>query len=395
MRDRFPFFSSNTDITYLDSAATSQTLDTVINDSADFLLNRKSNRHTNHNMGVWVNDQYHSAKDKIGQWLNITDPARRIAFNSGASQGLYDAVQLVKQRYTGHISVYVGIDSHHSLLLPLRDASNDIKYINVRNNGILDLDAVEEAIKEDSATCKVIAINAVGNVLGTKQDLDRVRELCKKYDAISIIDACQSMGKIKHNYDGFDFVAWSWHKIYGPTGLGCLMFDEKWLWYNPVHPGGSSASMVSLKDVTYHDTAARFESGTHNFQAICTLPNLLDWLIENQEDITAHDEMLAEYANELCNTKVVPSHTGLVSFASQYSTSDDISTMLGTDSICVKGGNLCAEPLVAGITNKNNLVRVSWGAYTTKEEIKFVFDKIKEIDERTEDWGNTLPPQST
>jgi len=395
MRDRFPFFSSNTDITYLDSAATSQTLDTVINDSADFLLNRKSNRHTNHNMGVWVNDQYHSAKDKIGQWLNIADPAKRIAFNSGASQGLYDAVQLVKQRYTGHISVYVGIDSHHSLLLPLRDASNDIKYINVRNNGILDLDAVEEAIKEDSATCKVIAINAVGNVLGTKQDLDRVRELCKKYDAISIIDACQSMGKIKHNYDGFDFVAWSWHKIYGPTGLGCLMLDEKWLWYNPVHPGGSSASMVSLKDVTYHDTAARFESGTHNFQAICTLPNLLDWLIENQEDITAHDEMLAEYANELCNTKVVPSHTGLVSFASQYSTSDDISTMLGTDSICVRGGNLCAEPLVAGITNKNNLVRVSWAAYTTKEEIKFVFDKIKEIDERTEDWGNTLPPQST
>ena len=69
--------------------------------------------------------------------------------------------------------------------------------------------------------------------------------------------------------------------------------------------------------------------------------------------------------------------------------------MLGTDSICVRGGNLCAEPLVAGITNKNNLVRVSWAAYTTKEEIKFVFDKIKEIDERTEDWGNTLPPQST
>lgn len=395
MRDRFPFFDKNADTTYLDSAATSQTLDTVINDSNDFLINRKSNRHTNHSMGNWVNEQYYTAKEKVGQWLDIKDPVKRIAFNSGASQGLYDAVQLVKQRYTGHISVYVGIDSHHSLLLPLRDASNDIKYINVRNNGILDLDAVEEAIKEDSATCKVIAINAVGNVLGTKQDLDRVREICKKYDAISIIDACQSMGKIKHNYDGFDFVAWSWHKIYGPTGLGCLMLDEKWLWYNPVHPGGSSASMVSLKDVTYLDTAARFESGTHNFQAICTLPNLLDWLIENQSDITAHDEMLAEYANELCKTKVVPSHTGLVSFASQYSTSDDISTMLGTDSICVRGGNLCAEPLVAGITNKNNLVRVSWAAYTTKEEIKFVFDKIKEIDERTEDWGNTLPPQST
>ena len=382
MRDRFPFFSSNTDITYLDSAATSQTLDTVINDSADFLLNRKSNRHTNHNMGVWVNDQYHSAKDKIGQWLNIADPASRIAFNSGASQGLYDAVQLIKQRYTGHISVYVGIDSHHSLLLPLRAASNDIKYINVRNNGILDLDAVEEAIKEDSATCKVIAINAVGNVLGTKQDLDRVRSLCKKYDAISIIDACQSMGKIEHNYDGFDFVAWSWHKIYGPTGLGCLMLDEKWLWYSPVHPGGGSVSHVSLNKVTYLETANRFESGTQNLQAICTLPNLLDWLMDNQLEIINHDKEITAYANELFKNKLVKSHTGLISFTTDSGTVEDVVMMLDAYNICVRGGNLCAEPLVAGITNKNNLIRVSWSAYTTKEELEFVFEKIGEVSAR-------------
>jgi cysteine desulfurase/selenocysteine lyase len=247
---------------------------------------------------------------------------------------------------------------------------------------MLDLDAVEDAIKEDSATCKVIAINAVGNVLGTKQDLDRVRSLCKKYDAISIIDACQSMGKIKHNYDGFDFVAWSWHKIYGPTGLGCLMLDEKWLWYNPVHPGGGSVLHVSLTEVKYLATANRFESGTQNLQAICTLPNLLDWLIDNHENIIAHDEMLTEYANKLCKNKVVPSHTGLISFATDSGTVEDVVMMLDAYNICVRGGNLCAEPLVAGITNKNNLIRVSWAAYTTKEELKFVFEKIGEVSAR-------------
>jgi cysteine desulfurase/selenocysteine lyase len=383
MRNRFPFFKLNPNITYLDSAATSQTLDSVVEDSTNFLLNHKANAHrSGHSMGAWVDEHYHSAKNKIGEWLNIPNPAERIVFNSGASQGLYDAVQLVKQRYTGHISVYVGIDSHHSLLLPLRDASNDIKYINVRNNGMLDLDAVEEAIKEDSATCKVIAINAVGNVLGTKQDLDRVRSLCKKYDAISIIDACQSMGKIEHNYDGFDFVAWSWHKIYGPTGLGCLMLDEKWLWYNPVHPGGGSVLHVSLSEVSYLETANRFESGTQNLQAICTLPNLLDWLIENYKNIIAHDEMLTEYANKLCKNKVVPSHTGLISFATDSGTVEDVVMMLDAYNICVRGGNLCAEPLVAGITNKNNLIRVSWSAYTTKEELEFVFEKIGEVSAR-------------
>tara|TARA_B100000497_G_C7682779_1_gene413266 strand:- start:398 stop:1564 length:1167 start_codon:yes stop_codon:yes gene_type:complete len=383
MKDRFPFFASNPDTVYLDSAATSQTLDTVIQDTNDFLLNHKSNAHrSGHSMGAWVDEKYHSAKNKIGEWLNITSPDKRIAFNSGASQGLYDAVQLIKQRFTGHISVYVGVDAHHSLLLPLRDASTDIKYINVMKDGTLDLDAVNNAMRTDSATCKVLAVNAVSNVLGVVQDLDKIRDICKNNNAISILDACQSMGKIEHNYDGFDFVTWSWHKIYGPMGLGCLLLDEKWLWYSPVHPGGGSVSHVSLNKVTYLETANRFESGTQNLQAICTLPNLLDWLMDNQLQIINHDKEITAYANELFKNKLVKSHTGLVSFTTDSGTVEDVVMMLDAYNICVRGGNLCAEPLVTGLTDKNNLIRISWGAYTTKEEIDFVFEKIGEVSAR-------------
>jgi len=383
MKDRFPFFAANPDTVYLDSAATSQTLDTVIQDTNDFLLNHKSNAHrSGHSMGAWVDEKYHSAKNKIGEWLNITSPDKRIAFNSGASQGLYDAVQLIKQRFTGHISVYVGVDAHHSLLLPLRDASTDIKYINVMKDGMLDLDAVNNAMRTDSATCKVLAVNAVSNVLGVVQDLDKIRDICKNNNAISILDACQSMGKIEHNYDGFDFVTWSWHKIYGPMGLGCLLLDEKWLWYSPVHPGGGSVSHVSLNKVTYLETANRFESGTQNLQAICTLPNLLDWLMDNQSQIINHDKEITAYANELFKNKLVKSHTGLISFTTDSGTVEDVVMMLDAYNICVRGGNLCAEPLVTGLTDKNNLIRVSWGAYTTKEEIDFVFEKIGEVSAR-------------
>lgn len=383
MRDRFPFFAGEQNTVYLDSAATSQTLDTVIQDTNDFLLNHKSNAHrSGHSMGAWVDEKYHSAKNKIGEWLNITSPDKRIAFNSGASQGLYDAVQLIKQRFTGHISVYVGVDAHHSLLLPLRDASTDIKYINVMKDGTLDLDAVNNAMRTDSATCKVLAVNAVSNVLGVVQDLDKIRDICKNNNAISILDACQSMGKIEHNYDGFDFVTWSWHKIYGPMGLGCLLLDEKWLWYSPVHPGGGSVSHVSLNKVTYLETANRFESGTQNLQAICTLPNLLDWLMDNQLQIINHDKEITAYANELFKNKLVKSDTGLVSFTTDSGTVEDVVMMLDAYNICVRGGNLCAEPLVTGLTDKNNLIRISWGAYTTKEEIDFVFEKIGEVSAR-------------
>ena len=383
MRNRFPFFTSNPDIVYLDSAATSQTLDTVIEDSNDFLLNHKANAHrSGHSMGAWVDEKYHTAKSKIGNWLDIENAENRIVFNSGASQGLSDAIQIIRKKYTGHISAYIGIDAHHSLLLPLRDIGADIKYINIKKDGKLDLDAVESAMQNDLANCKILAISSVSNVLGIVQDLDRVRSLCNTYKAISIIDACQSMGKIEHNYNGFDFVAWSWHKIYGPMGLGSLMIDEKWLEINPVRPGGGSVSSVTLKDVLYLDNATKFESGTQNLQSICTLPRLLDWLIENQTSILAHDKEITKIANDLCDTKILHSETGLISFKPSVGAIEDIVMMLDSCNICVRGGNLCAEPLVKGITENTGLIRISWGAYTTTEEINLVFDKFREINER-------------
>lgn len=379
MRNRFPFFNLNPDTLYLDSAATSQTLDTVIQDSNNFLLNHKANAHrSGHSMGAWVDERYHTAKSKIGKWLGIDNPHNRIVFNSGASQGLYDSVQLIKQKYKD-VSVYVGIDSHHSLLLSLRDISSNIKYINIKD-GLLDLETLEHNLQKDKSLTKVIAINAVGNVLGVKQDLDKIRNLCKEYNTISIIDACQSMGKIEHNYTGFDFVAWSWHKIYGPMGLGCLLIDEKWLDCNPVHPGGGSVTHVGMHESSFLDNATRFESGTQNLQGIVTLPRLLDFLIEMQSNIIAHDKVIAAHANELCKDAVCKSDTGLISFTVPFAV-EDFTMLLDANNICVRGGNLCAEPLVSNI-KQGNVIRLSWAAYTTKQEIEYAFEKIGEVYER-------------
>lgn len=383
MRDRFPFFKANPDVVYLDSAATSQALDTVIEDTSDFLLNHKANAHrSGHSMGAWVDSRYHEAKDKIGKWLDIINPQDRVIFNSGASQGLYDAVKLIQKTCTNDMSVYVGIDAHHSLLLPLRQVASNINYIDVDTEGLLDLESLENEIKKDDSACKIVAISAVSNVLGTVQDLDKLRSICNNYNVISIIDACQSMGKILHNYNGFDFVTWSWHKIYGPMGLGCLLIGEDWLKCDPVHPGGGSVSHVNLTDAVYLENSTKFESGTQNLQAICTLPRLLDWLIQNQESILSHDRKLTKLANHLCDDKIVESQTGLISFASTIGTVEDITMMLDAHSICVRGGKLCAEPLVSKLTTSNNLIRLSWAAYTTTEELEYAFEKIGEIRER-------------
>lgn len=382
MRDRFPFFELNPNTVYLDSAATSQTLDTVIEDNNDFLLNHKANAHrSGHSMGAWVDERYHTAKSKIGAWLGIVNPENRIIFNSGASQGLYDAIQLVSQKHK-NFKVIVGEDFHHSLLLPFRNLECEIEYISITKEGNLDYNMLENLLIENNNVPTVVAVSAVGNVLGRKLDLDRVRNLANTYDSITIIDACQSMGKIDHNYDGFDFVAWSWHKVYGPMGLGCLLIDETWLDCDPVHPGGGSVTQVSIDTQTYVDNATKFESGTQNLQSIVTLPNLVDWLIKNQNSILKHDQELTDLANKLCNFKIVDSETGLISFPIRVGTVEDFTMLLDASNICVRGGKLCAEPLVSSLESSNNLLRVSWAAYTTPQELRTAFTQIGEIYER-------------
>lgn len=381
MRDRFPFFKQNPEITYLDSAATSQTLDTVIEDTYDFLTNHKANAHrSGHSMGAWVDERYHTAKQKIGEWLKIKDPENRIIFNSGATQGLYDAIQLATR--IDDFSVFIGGDFHHSLSLPFKQTNyNDLKYIDVNNTGTINTYHLEELLRNDNSKNKIIAVTAVGNVTGTVNDLEKIKTIASQYNAITIVDACQSMGKIQHNYNGFDFVAWSWHKVYGPQGLGCLMIDPKWLEQDPVHPGGGSVIKVSYDNQEYLTNATKFESGTPNLQSICTLPRLLDWLIENTSNIIAHDKELAEYANKLFDNSIFRSNTGLISLEVKQGTVEDVTMLLDVYKIMARGGNLCAEPLVKSVTNKG-LLRLSWAAYTTKQELDFAYESLRKVNER-------------
>ena len=207
MREYFPFFKKHTDITYLDSAATSQTLYSVADDMYDFMLHHKSNAHRSGNsMGSWVDQQYQLSKELIGQWLDLNNTENCIVFNSGTTQGLYDATQLImRSKHSG--TVFVGIDSHHSLILPWTQLGNNqwkIVYINLDQDGRLDLDELEPLIKADTSDCKVIAVNAVSNVLGLVNNLDRIKNIAEENKAISVIDASQIVSKRQVNLNGFD-----------------------------------------------------------------------------------------------------------------------------------------------------------------------------------------------
>lgn len=390
MRDQFPFFKNNPNIIYLDSAASSQTLYTVIEDLIDFMTNKKSNAHrSGHSMGTWVDNKYFLAKEKIGEWLNIKDPIDRIIFNSGTTQGLADAIAMCRRQYPGG-NIYIGIDSHHSLLLPLQKLSMDnpwwkLNYIGLDSDGKLDLVELERKVSADSGF-KIIAATGVSNVLGMVNDLEFIKDIAFKNKATTIIDASQMIGKRLIDCNGFDFVVWSWHKLYGPMGLGCMIVDPIWLQFDPIHPGGGSVSNVSIESPTWLENASKFESGTHNLAAIVTIPRLVDWFIEHQSDIYLHDKGLANFVY----SHLPPSHftaaskpdSGLISLIPHQGTTEDYAMMLDARGIMIRSGKLCAQPLIDKITGDKNLLRMSWGVYTTSREIEIFFDRLMEINGR-------------
>lgn len=389
MRDYFPFFKRRQEITYLDSAATSQTLYTVAEDMRDFMLSYKSNAHRSGNsMGTYVDQQYQLSKELIGKWLNLDKPEKRIVFNSGTTQGLNDAAELIVSAMSSGV-VFIGIDSHHSLILPWTQLGNSkwkVVFINLDKDGRLDLNDLQAKIKlEPMAVSKVIAVNAVSNVLGLVNDLDAIKKIALDVAAVTVIDASQIISKRQVNFGGFDFVAWSWHKVYGPMGLGCLLIDPIWLNYNPVRPGGGTVTSVSVDSVTWQTNAGKFESGTQNLAAICTLPKLVQWLIDHQNDIEAHDISLAKIVNDQISlaqfTPTSKTDSGLLCLEPVVGTVEDYTMMLDAKNIMIRSGKLCAEPLIQQISN-NGLLRLSWGCYTTRREIELALDSLGEIHAR-------------
>lgn len=392
MRDYFPFFLRNPDITYLDTAATSQTLYTVAEDLQSFMIDHKSNAHrSGHSMGTWVDQKYYEAKNLIGQWLNIDNPEYKIVFTSGATQGLYDAVQMIKRQVSG--TVYIGVDFHHSLYLPfkqLADQNNyyEIKFIPLLANGLLDLEwlAAEFALDHKD---KILAFTGISNVLGVEQDLEAVAKLATEHNCITVLDASQLIGKRRVDISKFDFVAWSWHKIYGPMGLGCLVINKGWGLNEPTHPGGGSVTSVKASSdidlVEWQDNAGRFESGTQNLAAISTLPRLVKWLIDCETAIIEHDKMLANFVNSHIShtqfTQLAESQSGLVSLSPIKGTVEDYSMLLDAKKIMVRAGKLCAQPLLEYF-DQPALIRISWGCYTTTQEIEKAFDRMGEIYEK-------------
>ncbi len=383
-------------LVYLDNGATSQKPRQVIKALVDYYERDNSNVHRGlHTLSMRATDAYEGARTRLAKFINAADPAE-IIFTRGTTE----SINLVARSW-GHAHLKAGDVvlttefEHHSNLVPWQQAAKasgaTLKYVpllGTDGEGGLDLAALDQLL---TPQVKLFAFTHISNTLGT---INPVAELCRKaraVGAVTVIDAAQSIGHgpLDMQQIGCDFLAFSGHKMCGPTGIGVLygrraLLDK----LMPDETGGGMVVNVTYESATWKPAPERFEAGTPNVADAIALGAACDYLDAlGRDQIAAHDTKLVNLAMEklsslpgirIIGPRVGAERSGLVSFAFAGVHAHDVVTFADEDGVALRGGHHCNQPLMRklGLTSTT---RASFYLYNTEEEIDRLVASLRRI----------------
>jgi len=383
-------------LVYLDNGATSQKPRQVIDALVRYYERDNSNVHRGlHALSMRATDAYEGARARIAKFINAADPA--VVFND---PGTTESINIVARSW-GHAHLKPGDVvlttefEHHSNLVPWQQAAKasgaTLKYVpllGADGEGGLDMAALDQLL---TPQVKLFAFTHISNTLGT---INPVAELCRRAQAVgavTVIDAAQSIGHAPLDVQqiGCDFLAFSGHKMCGPTGIGVLygrraLLDQ----LAPDETGGGMVVSVTYEAATWKPAPERFEAGTPNVADAIALGAACDYLDNlGRDKIAAHDDALVMVAMEklsalpgirIIGPKVGAERNGLVSFAFEGVHAHDVVTFADEDGIALRGGHHCNQPLMRklGLTSTT---RASFYLYNTMEEIDRLVASLSRI----------------
>ena len=396
LRQDFPILaltSNGHPLAYLDNAATTQKPRTVLDTLTRFYETSNANIHRGvYALSEQASELYEQARVRVAQFLNAPDP-RQIIFTRGTTE----AINLVAQSWarprlqSGDRLLLTEME-HHSNLVPWQLAAQatgaKLDYVAVTPAGHLDLDQLASQLAQSP---KLLAITLVSNVLGTINPLREIIATAHDHGVPVLVDAAQAAGRIPVDVQELDcdFLAFSGHKIYGPTGIGVLYAKSKHLdAMEPWQGGGGMIAKVEREYSTWGEVPAKFEAGTPPIAEAVGLHAALDYVERwGVAEIREHERTLTDLAlrrllEEPEVTVFGPHHpterTGLVSFALAGVHPHDVAQVLDESGIAVRAGHHCAqvlhERLGVGAT-----VRMSFGVYNTVSEIHRAVDALAEV----------------
>ena len=389
IKKNFPIFTSNPDVVYLDSAASAQKPQSVIDAMNDFYCNSYANIHRGlYNWSENASMLYDDVRAKVAKFIGASDMSE-IVFTKGSTEAFNLLASSYRSLLIDGDEIIVSEAEHHSNFLPWKDLELQknikIKYLPILEDGSFDYDWFEKNISDK---VKLVCVTAQSNVIGLKNNIGKIVKISHNYGAKVCVDGAQLTAHDKVNVSvlDIDFYVFSSHKIYGPTGLGILYGKKSLLDLLPPYQfGGDMVESVSLDKVVFKEPPSKFEAGTPPVVEVVGLGAAIDFIESiGMDKISKYLAGLTTYLiaklSEISGVKFISSmdSNSIVSFVIDSVSSFDIGFLLGKNNICVRVGKHCAEPLHTrfGIDSS---IRVSLGIYNDKEDIDKFIETLKKV----------------
>ncbi|MGE7623128.1 cysteine desulfurase [Viridibacillus sp. NPDC096237] len=386
IRSYFPILNQEINghpLVYLDSAATSQKPIQVIEAIKNYYEFENSNVHRGvHTLGNRATDSYEGAREKVRKFINANS-TEEIIFTRGTTTGLNIVAQSYGRTHVGEgDEIIITYMEHHSNLIPWQQLAKEkgaiLKYIDLESDGTLSLDKVRATITDKT---KIVSMAYASNVLGTINPIKEIAAIAHEHGAVMVVDGAQGVPHFKTDVQDLDcdFLAFSGHKMCGPTGIGVL-YGKKALLENmePVEFGGEMIDFVGLHESTWKELPWKFEGGTPIIAGAIGLGAAVDFLQEiGLDTIEKHEHGISRYAIDQMQTinglsiygPLDPAkRSGLVTFNLDDVHPHDVATVLDMNGIAVRAGHHCAQPLMKWL-QCTATARASFYVYNNEEDI--------------------------
>lgn len=394
IRKDFPILSRTVyhkPLIYFDNAATTQKPRSVVESITNEYYSVNANVHRGvHFLSQQATELHETARKTVQTFINAKSP-NEIIFTRGTTESInLIASSFVESQMKAGDEIIISTMEHHSNIVPWQlQASKHgiiIKVIPMNDQGELLLDAYENLFTERT---KLVSITHISNVLGTINPVKEMIATAHAHDVPVLIDGAQSIPHMRIDVQDLDadFLAFSGHKVYGPTGIGVLYGKEKWLdKLPPYQAGGEMIQHVTFEKTTFNELPYKFEAGTPDYIGSTALAKALDYLSTiGMEQIAAHEHELMTYATQQMKQiegmrifGEANEKGAVISFLVGNIHHLDMGTLLDQLGIAVRTGHHCAEPLMNRLGIEGT-VRASFGLYNTKEEIDVFIQGIRRV----------------
>ncbi len=390
-KNKFPIFKHHPDLVYLDSASTTHKLKSVIQAEVRFYEQQNANIHRGiYPIAVQATNAYEGVRKKIQTFVNAQF-THEVIFTSGTTEGVNLVAQsFVLNQLNAGDNVLISAMEHHANLIPWQQIclikQAELRVIPFNTEGVLELENLDKLL--DKRT-KIVAITHISNTLGTINPIKKIIAKAHKKNIPVLIDAAQSI--TTHTLDvqklDIDFLVFSAHKLFGPTGIGVLYGKEKYLKaMSPYKFGGDMIRDVTFEKTIFAPLPNKFEAGTPNIAGVIGMSAAIDFIEKmGQNKIKKHVKILLDNATErlkrIENLEIIGNSkekSGIISFILRGVHPHDVATILASNNVAIRSGHHCTQPIMDfyDIAGTN---RVSFSIYNSMEDIDRLIEAIEVV----------------